>query len=454
MDNVGVVEPHAPAPAGAPPAWLSQLLRIRELAWSTPLRQAVTLGCLALIPRVIFVLSVHRHGFAFNDTLFYDILGAQIADGHGFSHFDGTPSAQWPPVYPVLLGGLFGLLGNHQTAGLIFNAFIGAATIPLLYFVAYRTFGRREAVLCGIALALMPVHIYFADVLLSETLFVFLLVGLFALLIALPRRRVSALVVGLAVGVCALTRGEGMLLLLIPLAMWWPEVPRRELLVRMAIAAVGVALLVVPWTIRNAIQMNAFIPVSTNGGQTLWSGHNPRADGGPTYPPPSLLAKVKAKKDPAKEVEQQKLLQREARKWALAHPLDELGLIPKKLLAFVAQDSQVFGFWVNQDSRGKLHPPIPSHQTGRLSIPADVAWFSLLTSFFFSLAVFGRSVWRHRVLRGILAWMGLSIVLYGFVLYGNFRYHVPLEPLMMLFVAPLVVRIWQRRRLLRLPDPA
>ena len=37
--------------------------------------------------------------------------------------------------------------------------------------------------------------------------------------------------------------------------------------------------------------------------------------------------------------------------------------------------------------------------------------------------------------------MGFSVLLYSFVLYGQFRYHVPVEPLMMLVTAPLAAQL-------------
>jgi hypothetical protein len=72
---------------------------------------------------------------------------------------------------------------------------------------------------------------------------------------------------------------------------------------------------------------------------------------------------------------------------------------------------------------------------------ADMGWFVLLTLFVSSLLVFGRSVLKNSVLRAILAYMGISILLYAIVLYGQFRYHVPIEPLMMLVAAPLVAQL-------------
>jgi hypothetical protein len=106
-------------------------------------------------------------------------------------------------------------------------------------------------------------------VLMAETPYV-LLVAL-ALLLAYravddPRPATFA-VLGAVIGASALTRAEGLLLsvlLVVPLALTVKSAATRQ---RWMFAAIGVgaaALLVVPWTVRNAVKLDAFVPVSNN----------------------------------------------------------------------------------------------------------------------------------------------------------------------------------------------
>ena len=60
-------------------------------------------------------------------------------------------------------------------------------------------------------------------------------------------------------------------------------------------------------------------------------------------------------------------------------------------------------------------------------------------------------LWRNPLGRAGIALTAISLVLYGFVLYGNFRYRMPLQPVMILLAAPLVTRLWEQRGLLRRP---
>jgi hypothetical protein len=42
-----------------------------------------------------------------------------------------------------------------------------------------------------------------------------------------------------------------------------------------AVAATACCLLLVPWVLRNAISLKAFVPVSTTGGENFLLGNNP-----------------------------------------------------------------------------------------------------------------------------------------------------------------------------------
>jgi 4-amino-4-deoxy-L-arabinose transferase-like glycosyltransferase len=406
------------------------------------------LAVLALVLRLSFVLTVERKQFLFDDTSFYHTIASQLAEGNGFSQLNGDPTAAWPPVWPFLLSLVYRVFGSDPTAGEVFNAFIGAATVPLLYFVARRALGRREAIFAGLFLALMPGQIFWNDVLLSETVAVFEVVGFMALMIVLPERRLSWAAIGVAVGIAALTRGDGWFLIVIPIAIAWRQLPGREVAIRTAIA-LGVAVLcVAPWTIRNADKMHAFVPVSNNFAATFWSGHSSQADGYAQYAPPELIAKAEALKGPQREIERSKILRRDATKWMVHHPLQEIELIPAKLLALSSGDSNTIAVWVAPNDDRQALSSVAQARLGQL---ADLFWFGLLAMTVLSVLAFGRVLWRNRILLGSLAFICVGLFLYGWLFYGNFRYHAPLEPLMILIAAPLVTRLRTLRAAARAP---
>jgi len=231
--------------------------------------------------------------------------------------------------------------------------------------------------------------------------------------------------------------------------MWW-GLPRGDWLSRGALLVGAMVLTVAPWTIRNANRMHAFIPVSTNAGATLWSGHNPTANGGPTYAPPELLDKARKEDAPNTEVAHERLLRREAVKWAIHNPHKELGLIPRKLLALNGGTDRTLNIWFNAGDR--------DHQLGTSSLIVfirlgDASGYFLLLATLASLVLLGaRRLWRSSApMRGVLAYLAACLFAYGFVYYGQHRYRVPMEPFMLLVATPVLLSIWAQRANLRKP---
>ena len=107
-------------------------------------------------------------------------------------------------------------------------------------------------------------------------------------------------VLGVAIGLAMLTRGEGLLLMGAALAVWWPEHPQAGGW-SAALAAVARSA-IAPWSVRNTLVLDTFVPLSTNASTTLWSGHNPSAPGHQSYAPELLRGIPQTGK--AREVEE------------------------------------------------------------------------------------------------------------------------------------------------------
>jgi 4-amino-4-deoxy-L-arabinose transferase-like glycosyltransferase len=406
---------------------------------SRDLRLVGLLTLLALALRVGFVLAVERRSFVLNDTFFYGLTAKSLAEGRGFSFVPGYPTAHWPPGFPFLLSLLFRVVGSSEKAGELLNALLGALTVPALYALARRVFGRREALVAAGFLAVMPGQILWADVLVAETFYGFLLVCFFLLLAVLPERPWSPLALGAAIGVITLTRGEGLLLIPVVLAVWWPSRPRKPMLAPTAALVAATVFVVAPWTLRNAIVMDAFIPLATNSSTTLWSGHNPSANGGQSYAGRTLTGRITGK---APEVEEASILRSEALEFMVSNPRRELELIPLKLFNLGRGDSWAME-WVNAGKRGER--PFGKELGTPVRVLADLGFYGLLAATAGSLLLFFRALWRQPLTRGVLTLFLGSLFTYGFLYYGNYRYRVPLEPLMILISAPLLVRAWDLR---------
>jgi hypothetical protein len=84
----------------------------------------------------------------------------------------------------------------------------------------------------------------------------------------------------LATGAATVVRPQVLVVLpAFALAWWISDVGWRGAVRCLAVPSVGVLVFVTPWAIRNAVVLDAFVPISTNGGDNLCVGFNPEAEG-------------------------------------------------------------------------------------------------------------------------------------------------------------------------------
>jgi 4-amino-4-deoxy-L-arabinose transferase-like glycosyltransferase len=242
----------------------------------------IAAGALAL--RLIYLAVLARHVGGAGDYHFYDSTANLIADGRFFTDpfrlaADGvaTPTAAHPPLWPLLLS-VSSLLGaTGETAHKLVGCLVGTGVVGLIGLLGRRIGGDRLGLAAAAIAAVYPVLVAADASLMSEPLY-----GLFIALAMLAGLRLAerptagrAAVLGVVIGLAALTRSEGLLLLLLlaaPLAVRAP-VPRRAR-AGMLIAAVAAALLVIaPWTARNWAVFDQPVLISNNDG-TLLAGAN------------------------------------------------------------------------------------------------------------------------------------------------------------------------------------
>jgi hypothetical protein len=195
----------------------------------------------------------------------------------------GSPSAFRPPAYPHLLAATYELTGKRHTAGRLVGALLGTAAVLLLFLIGREVFGRSAGLAAGWLGAIFPPLVFLSGALVSENLFVPLVLG--AVLAALRFRASGgrarwALAAGALCGLAALTRTNGIVVLLpVAIALLPREGPRLRprILLAPALAVAAAALAIAPWTVRNALAFGEFVPVSTQSGYTLAGAWNAEA---------------------------------------------------------------------------------------------------------------------------------------------------------------------------------
>jgi 4-amino-4-deoxy-L-arabinose transferase-like glycosyltransferase len=261
-----------------------------SVRWAWVAAAVLVAGALAI--RIAYVDATGGYTLR-HDARDYDVHARSIAEGQGFSKTlaHGRPTAFRPPGYPYFLGGVYRLFGVERAAddrrlrvARIAQAFVGTAIVALVGVLALQLWGCTAAL---VALALAALYVPLITVggaVMSEPLFdVFMLASVVA---AVAHRRSRhhyrwALVAGVFAGLAILTRANAMILLVpLAIAVWDGRPWRSRAAIGPPLALVVVALLTVtPWTIRNAEQLHAFVPVSTQLGSALAGTYNDAARG-------------------------------------------------------------------------------------------------------------------------------------------------------------------------------
>ena len=238
----------------------------------SPRRLAIAILVAALAIRVAWVFATPDYRLV-HDALDYNRHAISLANGDGFALSYGRETAFRPPAYPIFLAAVYWIFGPSLEWARLANALVGTGIVALIGVISLQVWNKRVAL---IAMALGAVYIPLILVgqsVMSEPLFVLCMLG--AIACALKR---WALAAGVLMGLAILGRANALILLL-PLAWAVWKGPRPAL-----IMIVAAALTVIPWTIRNYVVLDQFVPVSTQLGSALAGTYNSEAMNNPDNP--------------------------------------------------------------------------------------------------------------------------------------------------------------------------
>ncbi len=252
------------------------------------------------------------------DAAAYARIAANLERGEGFTlgREATQPASNYSPGLPLLAGGLYALTGGiHERFARVVLALLGSLAVLFTYLIGRRLSGPLAGMIGAAMVAVYPALLEYQGMLMSEPLAATLLSGaVLAMLWAsdagpavsargscreergalwagsssapLPSRhpRVRWLVPGLLLGALALVRPE-YLAISLPIAVVvfarGGRTSWRPCLAQAAILFGGLALVVAPWSVRNAVALDRFAPISTGGGQVLFAGSYMPSGGDP-----------------------------------------------------------------------------------------------------------------------------------------------------------------------------
>jgi 4-amino-4-deoxy-L-arabinose transferase-like glycosyltransferase len=237
------------------------------------------------------------------DAAAYAAIAGNLEGGSGFTVDPGAtqPSSNYSPGLPLLVAGVYAISwGEHEQLARIVLALIGTLSILFAYLIGRRLArpptnpplpsevgwgGVAPALAGALVVAIYPALLEYQGMLMSEPLAASLLSGgVLAALWAWDGGRWRWLLPGALFGALALTRPEYLAIAgLVAVVVFVREARGdwRVSLVRAAIFLLGLVVVVAPWTVRNAVALDRFVPISTGGGQVLFAGTYLPSDGDP-----------------------------------------------------------------------------------------------------------------------------------------------------------------------------
>jgi len=408
--------------------------------WQTPdSRWLLAVLAAAFAVRLVVALTVTpdpRDG-RFDDSVWYDTSARHIAAGDGYVFdptvwvtADGqrvypgesqlTPTALWPPGYPFTLAAVYAVTDDSVTAGRMLNVMFGTLTAGLVFLIARKLFDTTSAAFAGFALALMPSHVLFTSILLSETYFGFLLALALAISLYFVFDRAKpnlAVMVGLGalIAFTGYVRGEFLAFGLVVAALVAVHL-RREAVLPLAALAAGAVIVIAPWTIRNARSLDEPIAGTTGAGRVMYQGHNPTANGQPSLEATFILeGRFAGESRQDIEIDSNREGSRLAREWAWDHKLHELRLVGLRTYHLMKTD-EAGVTWLQSNK-----PWFGQENADRLIYFSTFWFYGLIAVSLAAMPVWWR--WRDPARWLVFSVVPFYMVVFGVLFIGDPRYH-------------------------------
>jgi 4-amino-4-deoxy-L-arabinose transferase-like glycosyltransferase len=182
------------------------------------------------------------------------------------------------PFFPMVLAAIYAVFGPTPPAAYVLLAVLSALTCVVIYGFGRQVFGPTVGLVAALLSCFDHGLIFYSQYLLTETVFVFLVVcGLWALdRLRLEIRWTKAVIAGCLLGLAVLTRVN--MALCVPVALIWlvkvvrPQVKRA--LGHSLIVAGIVGGMWLTWVVRNYLVLGAFVPLTTQNGSGYYGVYN------------------------------------------------------------------------------------------------------------------------------------------------------------------------------------
>ena len=325
-------------------------------------RAAVAVGLIAAGLRAIWVLLAARAPVGLSDPFVYLSAAASLSEGNGYTSLLGRSTAYYPPGYPMFVAAVQRVsefIGQGPRLILILGlaqAVLGGVGAAALVIAGNRLRpGAWLGVVAGLLFAFWPNLIIHSGLVLSESLYLSAFCVLLAALCVwtcksgATTRNNTVMVISILLGataLCTLVRPQSVAVLLPAAGLGWllGGLGWRVALRGVALLVLGMLIAILPWTLRNALVMKAFVPMSTNTGDNFCIGFHDGATGGFSIAA-ACATSGNYTDGPEIEVARDGELRARSLRWIAEHPGEIPALSFQKLQITMSHDADaVFAF--------------------------------------------------------------------------------------------------------------
>lgn len=237
--------------------------------------------------------------FRFGDSASYWTLGEAIAKGEPYEYGGKDGSVFRAPGYPLLLS----LVASNEPPvdavwyARLLGCALGTVAIAIVMFIGYKLSGTTTSLAAGFLCAIYPGAIGMSVTILSEALFIpLMLLHLLLLQMAFGHMTADekhsnkswilapywhyALTSGIFAGMAILTRPSWLLFPPLAAFLHWCIHRNRIALLQGCWVGLGIILIMSPWWYRNYLITDRFVLTTLQVGPSLYDGLHPGASGG------------------------------------------------------------------------------------------------------------------------------------------------------------------------------
>ncbi len=417
---------------------------------------AILVSAFGLRLAYAFLGSAEPSGAANWDGTWYHRVAQDIMAGEGVRTVRGRPTATFPPGYPAILAVLYSIFGTSYVVSRLLNCALATLSVFFSYSIATRAYSQRVGILAAALLAATPGDIFYASISMAEVTFTTAFMGcvwIFQKWNQTETRARRWTWLGVFLGLAALVRGISLFWAMVPTLIWLVRPATRRLAApRTAFVALGLAIALAPWTIRNAVILGYPILIASDGPFALYIAHSETANGTQSDAVwdhrMKEHRKLHVKGRRVSEADVARADQAYALRYMLTHPKEELEQMPLRFYhlfradhyalrnATVKEPDPILGGYGTKGVR--LKRPDEYFELARF---ADHYFFALSGLAGLGLLLAFTPAWRrdHLVPLTLIFFVGMHTTLF----WGDPRFHAPFVPMLCILAALTLETCWR-----------